>query len=188
MAIGALVLAIIGCIGISWIVSVILAIIVLVRSKKGQAGGRGLAIAALVIDALWFLAGIAFVIIAVVVGLNTTSIDDLNTGDCITAKGLSDNGDTVDSIKVVGCTTSHDGEVLFSKTLSQDEVDSYSDDGQNSVCLSRISADPDLQAKMTSQPGLNVIALTDTLPPKKGDSVACVAFLDDGSKLSDPLG
>jgi hypothetical protein len=187
MAITSLVLAVLGCFAITWLVSVVLAIIVLVKGKDGRAHGKGLAIAALVIDALYVLALIAVVVIAVVVGPGTT-VDDLKTGDCITASGLSDNSDTVDSIKVVNCTTSHDGEVLFTKSLSQDEADSYSDDGQNAVCVTGINADPTLQQKMSSDPGLTVLALSQSLPPDPGDKVACVAYHDDGSKLSGPLG
>jgi hypothetical protein len=188
LAIAALVTAILGCFGITWLISVVLAIVVLVKGKDGRNHGKGLAIAALVIDALYLLGTIVFVVLAVVVSVNTTSVSELSTGDCITANGLSGAGDTVDKIKVVDCDTSHDGEVLFTKSLSQDEADTYSDNGQNSVCTARISDDPALTAKMSSQDGLNVLALTQSLPPDPGDKVACVAYLDDGSKLSAPLG
>lgn len=187
MAIGALVLAILGFCGITWIASVILGIIVLVRSKKGQAGGRGLAIAALIIDALWFLGGVAFVIIAVVVGLNTTSVDDLKSGDCVTAKGLADDSDTVNDLKVVACSKSHDGEVVATKKLSKDDADGYDSSAANDLCFAAIQEEhADEMAALLTE-GISVIGLTQTLSPDPGDQLACVAYNADGSKLSDPL-
>ncbi len=60
MAIIAFVLALIACFVISWFVSIGLAIAALVRSRKRPNSGRGWAIAALAIDALWFVGTVAF--------------------------------------------------------------------------------------------------------------------------------
>jgi hypothetical protein len=189
MAIGALVLAILGCIGITWIVSVVLAIIVLVKGKDGRNHGKGLAIAALIIDALYFLGLIVFVVLAVVVGLNSTTVDDLKTGDCISAKGLASSGDTIDSLDTVSCTSSHDGEVLATKTLTQDDADGYDSSAANSLCFDAITAAGSSETLSTFvASGGNVIGLTTSLDPSAGDKLACVGFNEDGSKLTKPIG
>jgi hypothetical protein len=60
MAIIAFVLALIACFVISWFVSIGLAIAALVRSGTRPHSGRGWAIAALVIDALWLVGSVVF--------------------------------------------------------------------------------------------------------------------------------
>jgi hypothetical protein len=185
MAIIALVLAVIGCFGISWVVSVVLAIIVLLRGKDGRAHGKGLAIAALVIDALYVLALVGIVVVAVIVGPGT-SVEDLKTGDCVTANGLASDSDTIDSLEVVSCSKSHDGEVLATAKLSADDADGYNSSSANELCFNAINENPDATAVLLLG-GISVIGLTESTNPDAGDKIACVAFNEDGSKLSDPL-
>ncbi len=83
-----------------------LAIVVL----AGKKGGKGLAVAALVINILVLVGWGALIALGVILG--GTPIDDLKTGQCFTADGLTSGDDGVSRIEVVGCTKEHDGEVL----------------------------------------------------------------------------
>ncbi len=179
MAIVALVLAFIPC-GITNLISLVLAIIVLV--KKG--GGKGLAIAAIVIDVLVIIAMIALVAAGVI--LSGESVDSLKTGDCVTAKGLDASETAVSEIKKIDCSESHDGEVLATVTLSDDDVSGFGDASSNTLCDEAIAfSDEELNTFVTE--GYNYIGLTQTAKPDSGDKLACVAFAQDGSKLTEAL-
>ena len=117
MAIIALVLAIVPC-GITWLVAIVLAIIVLVRSKSGQVRGKGLAIAALVISVLWIVVA---VIAGIVIVAEVTKYDDnrdanegtvrssmLRTGDCLAELP---SGEEISTVEIIPCTKEHAGEV-----------------------------------------------------------------------------
>ncbi|WP_121252033.1 DUF4190 domain-containing protein [Nocardioides ferulae] len=190
LAIAALVLAIFGCVGISWIVSIVLAILVLVRVKKGQAGGKGLAITALIIDALWALALIGFVVLAVVVGINTPSAADLKDGDCVNASGLHDDKDVAElsDIEEVSCSSSHDAEILAQVSLGDDDVADYTEDVAIDLCLEAIlDQSPEAQPQLAAG-DLFYIAFADSDEPESGDKLACMAAPTDGSKLDGPIG
>ena len=101
MAITALILSFICCLDV---VGIILAIVVLIRSRDGRNHGKGLAIAALIISVITLL-------IAVVGGYaiydyakDLKDVESLKAGDCFTAKGLTDESETgVTEIRSVGC-------------------------------------------------------------------------------------
>ena len=78
MAGWALGLAFVGCLGVSLVLSVVLAIIVLVESQRdAQDRGRGMAIGALVVDGLW-LVGLA---ISIAAGLAASPSPTTGRGD-----------------------------------------------------------------------------------------------------------
>lgn len=187
MAVTALVLALVGCLGISWLVSVVLSIVVLVKGKDGRAHGKGLAIAALVINLLWLLVGIALIVTGVFVSSNYESIEDLKAGQCINASGLSGSGDSVGLIKDIDCDKSHDAEVMATVKLTADEAAGYNDATTSDVCFTALSNTDGAADKLTNNPGVTILGLTQTSDPDPGDQLACVAFNDDGSKLSAPL-
>ena len=179
MAIAALVLAFIPC-GLTTLVSLVLAIVVLV--KKG--GGKGLAIAAIVIDIIVVILLIGLVAAGVILG--GESVDSLKKGDCITAKGLDPSEGAVSQIKKVGCSESHDGEVLATVTLTGDDASGFGDDSSNTLCDEAIAfTDEELNTFVTE--GYNYIGLTQVVDPESGDKLACVAFAEDGSKLTEAL-
>ncbi|GEP36776.1 hypothetical protein NPS01_04390 [Nocardioides psychrotolerans] len=179
MAIAALVLAFIPC-GLTTLVSLVLAIVVL--AKKG--GGKGLAIAAIVIDIIVVILLVALVAAGVILG--GESVDSLKTGDCVTAKGLDASDEAVSQIKKVGCGEKHDGEVLATVTLSGDDVADFGDDSSNTLCDEAIAfTDEELNSFITE--GYNYIGLTQTAEPESGDKLACVAFAEDGSDLTESL-
>jgi Septum formation len=91
------------------LISVICGIIGLNRAKRGQ-GGRGMAIAGLVLSGLWVLlliAGIAFYFI--MGGSGTVRANDVNAGDCL--EELPDSG-LVMTVDTAPCEEPHKGEIF----------------------------------------------------------------------------
>jgi hypothetical protein len=185
MAIAALIISFFGCTCIGALVAIPMAIVVLVRGKDGRNHGKGLAITALIISVLSLVAGIA---IAVALGSYVSqfkSVNDLKAGQCITAKGLTDeDAESVTEIKSVSCSTKHDGEVLAAVKLTADQAKSYTSSDTEAICGPAIEA-AGKTALLTED--ITVTALTEA-DPGKGDTVACVAYHVDGSKLTSKLG
>jgi hypothetical protein len=176
LAIAALVLAI-PCL-ITNLISLVLAIVVL----AGKKGGKGLAIAAIVIDVIVLVVGTLLVVGVIL--LAGTPVDDLKTGQCITADGLDEDGESVSRIEVVSCSESHDGEVLVAHTLTADEADAYPDQTIEESCLPLVA--PEL---LTSLPDDVVVnSLTQSAEPESGDHLVCVASQSDGDELTEKLG
>lgn len=169
LAIAALVLAFIPCLQI---ISLILAIIVLVKKKAG----KGLAIAAIIIDVL---AGIALVIAVVAGGLwvseNVITVDNAEVGECVTT---TVDGDNVSMLKK-DCSESHDGEIQVVGKLTAEELTMY-EANDASFCDTRFvegGGDP------TTSAGDSWTMLTEEVPPSEGDAFVCLAENADGSKL-----
>jgi len=177
LAITSLVLSLIPCI-ITNLVSLVLAIVVL----AGKKGGKGLAVAALVINILVLAGWGALIALGVILG--GTPIDDLKTGQCFTAEGLTSGDEGVSRIEIVGCTKEHDGEVLAVKTLDADEAEAYKDQSGGEACGPLIDAE--VIAALPED--VSVTALTQSEEPDDGDHLACVAFQVDGDKLTEKLG
>lgn len=184
MAIAALVIAFFGCTVIGAIIAIPLAIVVLVRSRGGQNHGKGLAIAAIVVS----LVSLAVTVVLGVAGVSylnsLTAVDDLRTGDCITATGLTDeDAESVSEIKTLSCSEAHDGEVLATVDLAADQVDTYKAD-PTQICEPAIVA----AGKDTLITGTVVYTALSVPDPEAGDQVACVAYNADGSDLTSKLG
>jgi hypothetical protein len=175
LAITALILAFIPCLNI---VGFVLALVVLI----GKKAGKGLAIAALVISLAWI--AISLILVLAVGSLFGTPIDDLKTGQCFTADGLTSADDGVSQIEVVGCGESHDGEVLATNTLDADEAEAYKDQSGGEACGPIIDAE--VVAGLPED--VTVTALTQSEEPEDGDKLACVAYQVDGEKLTEKLG
>jgi hypothetical protein len=90
------------------LISVICGIVGLNKAKKGQ-GGRGMAIAGLVLSGLWVLVGVAAVIFYFTIGQGTVTATDVKVGDCLKEIPSSTRVLTVDT---VGCDQPHAGEVF----------------------------------------------------------------------------
>ena len=172
LAITAFILAFIPCVNI---VSVVLALIVLI----GKRAGKGLAIAALVITPLIIVAAAVLVVL-----LGTTPIDDLKTGECFTADGLTGDDSDISAIQVVDCTDSHDAQVLTVHTLDGSEADAYDISTGSAACDTAIP--DDLLAALPE--GVIYTALTQSAEPESGDHLVCVAYRTDGKSLSEKLG
>jgi hypothetical protein len=169
LAIAALVLAFIPCLQI---ISLILAIIVLVKKKAG----KGLAIAALIIDIL----AIIGVTIAVVAGglwisNNVITVENAEKGQCVET---TTEDDTVSLLKK-DCSEAHDAEVIVVGDLTADELATYETDVA-AVCETRLTDDGGDPAELT---GDSWQLLTEEIPPSEGDAFVCLIENSDGSKL-----
>jgi hypothetical protein len=170
LAIAALVLSLIAC-GIPNLVSLVLAIVVLVKKKAG----KGLAIAAIIID----------VIVLVVVGLlvvggvwlfgNVVTVDNAEVGQCV---DTTVDGETVSMMKK-DCSQEHDAVVQVVGQLSAEELRMY-EANDMSFCDTRFAADG---GDPESSDGDTWTLLTEEIPPGEGDDFVCLAENADGSKL-----
>ncbi len=114
-------------------------------------------------------------------------VDGLKAGDCITAKGLTDESDTgVTQIRSIGCSEKHDGEVLATSSLSADAASSYSETDPVTVCTPSVTAAG--SADLLTNTDLVLIALTQDAEPSTGDKLVCVVANADGSDLTSKLG
>ncbi|KAA1425660.1 DUF4190 domain-containing protein [Nocardioides antri] len=141
MAGWALTLSLLFCIPFAFLVAIGLAIAVLVRAADGGDHGRGRAIAALVISGLLVIANIAYVVVVVVNGVDTTerdedgrvteagtvTLDKLRVGDCFNEPRLDDiptdgsDGEASATVTVVPCAQEHQAEVYHIITLESDD-------------------------------------------------------------------
>ncbi|VXB27035.1 DUF4190 domain-containing protein [Aeromicrobium sp. 9AM] len=143
MAITALVLAIFGFFVLTLIAAVILAIIVLVRSKDGRPHGKGMAISALIISVLW-VAGFVIAIVAIVssqperdssgqvVEGGHVLVGNIRTGDCLTKEP---SASTQLTVELTPCSKPHREEAFANFDLGdgdfpgQPEVDRLAEAG-----------------------------------------------------------
>ena len=126
---------------------------------------------------------VALITLGVMFG--STPIDDLRTGQCFTADGLTDDETGgVRSIEVVECSESHDAEVVGTNELDADEAADYADLSAEDLCRPLVDAD----ALADSEQDLTVTALTQTTEPSAGDLMVCAAHTRDGAPLVGPLG
>ena len=133
MAGWALGLALAFFVPLATLVSIGLAIAVLVRSRDGRDHGRGMAIAALVIDVLLIAVLVGLIVLGVLVGSgdpdrDTTgrvtssqqaSVFSVQPGDCVNDGNLftSDEATTSTTVQVVPCTGSHQLEAYLAQDL-----------------------------------------------------------------------
>jgi len=187
MAITALILSILGCTCIGALVAIPLAIIVLVRSKDGRNHGKGLAIAALIISVITLVGAAIGGYALYDYAKDFKNVDDLEAGQCITAKGLTDESQTgVTQIRSVGCSSRHDGEVLSTSSLTAAEADSYGATSPVAICTPSVTDAGSVD--LLTDPELVLIALTSDSSPASGDKLVCVIANADGSKLTSKLG
>ena len=90
------------------LISVICGIVGLNRAKKGQ-GGRGMAIAGLVLSGLWIVGIVALVAFLVFFDKGTVSATEVNAGDCL--KELPASG-LVITVDTAPCGEPHTGEIF----------------------------------------------------------------------------
>lgn len=103
----AIVSLIFGLIG-GVLVSVVCGIVGLNKAKQGK-GGRGMAIAGLVLSGLWVVAIAAGLLLYFAIGKSTVTATDVKVGDCLKEIPGSTRVLTVDT---VGCDEPHAGEVF----------------------------------------------------------------------------
>jgi len=136
MAGWALGLSFASCVGVAWMVSVGLAIAVLVKGRDGRDHGKGMAIAALVVDGIFLVIGFAAVVLSLVGAFDTSStssedlagddketvsIEDVSVGDCFNQADLSGSDGSesiqVEEVELVSCDAPHDLEMYAREQL-----------------------------------------------------------------------
>lgn len=95
------------------LISVVCGIVGLQRAKRGQ-GGRGMAIAGLVLSGLWVLVLAAGVLFYFILGRGTVGANEVAAGDCL--KQLPDSGLVV-TVDTVECGQPHTGEIFSVMTM-----------------------------------------------------------------------
>ena len=95
------------------LISVVCGIVGLRRARAGQ-GGRGMAIAGLVLSAVWVVALIAGIVFYFTVGSGTVGANEVKAGDCL--KELPASG-LVLTVDTAPCTEPHKGEIFKIMTM-----------------------------------------------------------------------
>lgn len=103
-AIAALVFGVLGGV----LISVVAGVVALTKTKDGRQGGRGLAIAGLVLSACWVALLLAGVAAYLLIGRGMVLATNVGVGDCLA--DIPGTG-AVATIKTVDCTDPHKGEV-----------------------------------------------------------------------------
>ncbi len=135
LAIAALCCGIAGFVPFASVVAIILGIVALNQLKRVVQAGRGMAVAGIVLGALWILGFAALVVFAVATdssgsggtggsggstqvasGGRDVTVDELKAGDCFDGGATADNQDVGD-VTVVPCTTAHTSQVITSFEL-----------------------------------------------------------------------
>ena len=180
----AFVLAVLVCLPLAWPVSIVLSVIVIVRSLIGPNRGIGLAVGALLVDAAW----LAIAVIAVVYGVVPSSLTggtttaELEVGDCFDVDGGAQR-DSVATVTTTACTESHTYEVFHREQLAADAA--WPGEARLQRQAKAVCAPPFKQAFGTSRASGSV-SVTTFLPDRDawqdGDRfVLCVVSAPGGS-------
>ncbi|HET9563247.1 MAG TPA: septum formation family protein [Mycobacterium sp.] len=170
-AIVSLVFGIIGGV----LISVICGIVGLRRAKAGQ-GGRGMAIAGLVLSAVWvlvLLAGIVFYLFFV--GSGTVGANEVKAGDCLTELPASGLVLTVDTAP---CGDPHEGEIFAVMNMpdggfpGQSAIEEY----QNKCAPELVKYSP--EAARDPEVGLFVLYPSEDSWREGDRTVTCIATSD----------
>ena len=174
---------VLGLVGVI-VLSVVCGIVALSQAKRGG-GGRGLAIAGLVLSGLWVLPFIAIVVYGVTTGLASDSdivgADEVEVGDCIEEIPQEAR---VETVETVDCQQPHAGEVyaqlavpdvdfpgedaIVEKYASkcEPELASYSSAAAQDMSISLVYLHPTQETWERGDRAVHCIAVT--LPPRSG--------------------
>jgi hypothetical protein len=156
------------------LISVICGIVGLNKAKQGQ-GGRGLAIAGLVLSGLWVLVFAAGIVVYFAIGKGTVTATDVKVGDCLAE--IPDSARVL-TVQTVECDRSHAGEVYAVLTMPDGDFP-----GQAAIAEYQNKCEPELAAyspdAMTDD-SIQMYVLYPTAETwEQGDrAVTCVATLD----------
>lgn len=179
MAIGALVASVLGfCTCIGFIVGIVLGFISLSRTKVSGAGGRGMAIAGIVIGFAGIVLGIIGVVVLAVVGINrVVTPGNAEVGQCV---DVTHDGNSVSMVKK-SCTDAHDGEIVATATVDAENREAAS---TTAYCATIIAADDEVA--LSSHPELKLHLVTENPDDMQiGDHIAC--YVEGSSKLTEDV-
>ncbi|CAM3530029.1 Septum formation-related domain-containing protein [Mycolicibacterium frederiksbergense] len=158
------------------------------KAKQGQ-GGRGMAIAGLVLSGLWVLVGIAVVAVLVankdeisnsefadIFDPNSVNAADVGLGDCLSE--IPSDASLVASVKTVACTEPHKGEVYHVVTVPDGDFP-----GETAIIDYQDQCQPaleDFSPAAMADPEVGMFVLYPTADSwKRGDrAVTCIATTD----------
>jgi len=170
-AIAALVLGVIGAV----LFSVICGIVALGKTKGGQQGGRGLAIAGLILSGLWVVIGGAVVAVLLLVGNDRVIATDVKVGSCIADVPTSER---VVTLPTVDCTEPHGGEVYAVLTMPDGEYPGAATiDEWQSKCPDEL-ATYSPEAMLDDTVGVYVLYPTQETWDTGDRAVTCIATLE----------
>jgi hypothetical protein len=111
------------------LISVVCGIVALTKAKQGQ-GGRGMAVAGLVLSGLWVVLLAVGIFVYLVIGRGTVTATSVEMGDCL--KEIPDSARVL-TVQTVGCDEPHAGEVFAVLEMpdgdfpGQPAIDEYAD-------------------------------------------------------------
>jgi Domain of unknown function (DUF4190)/Septum formation len=170
-AVASLVFGVIGGV----LVSVICGIVALNQTKDGSRGGRGMAIAGLILSAVWTVGIIGIIALAAIGSKGTTSATGVKVGDCI--KEIPESI-RVSTLPTESCDQPHKGEVYAMLTLPSGDYP-----GQSEIDTYKNKCNPELQKysqTAAEDPSVGVYVLYPSQETwKRGDhAVTCIATFD----------
>ena len=156
------------------LISVVCGIVGLNRAKKGQ-GGRGMAIAGLVLSGLWVLGIVALVAFLLIFDKGTVSATDVKAGDCL--KELPASG-LVITVDTAPCGEPHTGEIFSVMTMPEGDFP-----GQFAIEEYQNKCGPELakyspEAADDPEVGLFVLYPSEDSWGQGDRSVTCIATTD----------
>lgn len=180
MAIGALVASVIGlCTCIGAIVGIVLGFISLSRIKASGAGGRGMAIAGVVLGFAGIVLWIVGIVVLGVIGFHQiVTPSNARAGQCVNIDESDVNAVTMTKRS---CTKSHDGEIIATATITNDNLQAARQPG-----FCRTLVDPGVLADLEQVPGLSREWVSEhPTDIRVGDHVVC--YVRSSTKLTEDL-
>jgi hypothetical protein len=170
-AIAALIFGIIGGV----LVSLVCGIVALNKTKDGRQGGRGMAIAGLVLTGLWVIGGAVFVVLALFISKDHVVATDLKVGDCITDVPTSAR---IMTMPTTDCKKPHGGEVYAVLTMPDGSYpgESAIDEWQNKCPDELQTFSPEAMAD--DSVGVFVLYPTQETWDQGDRAVTCIATLE----------
>jgi hypothetical protein len=155
-------------------ISVICGIVGLRRAKAGQ-GGRGMAIAGLVLSALWVLVLLAVIVFYLVVGSGTVGANEVKAGDCL--KELPASG-LVLTVDTAPCDEPHKGEIFAVMNMPDGDFPGQSaiEEYQNKCAPELVKYSP--EAASDPKVGLFVLYPSEDSWGEGDRTVTCIATSD----------
>jgi hypothetical protein len=156
------------------LISVVCGIVGLRRARAGR-GGRGMAIAGLVLSAVWVLAMIAGIVFYFTVGSGTVGANEVKAGDCL--EELPESG-LVLTVDTAPCTEPHKGEIFKVMTMPDGDFPGTAaiEEYQNKCAPELDKYSPD--ASRDPQIGLFVLYPSEDSWGQGDRAVTCIATSD----------
>jgi len=179
VSIASFVLGLLGCTGL---IALILGIVGISRTKNGQRRGRGFAIAGIVIGALDIVVAIVLGIVVVFAAHTIVTPGNAKVGQCVNIDENHDNGADNVFLTKTSCSGAHDAQIVGVGTVTSDNL---SEARQVSFCNTLISAATKAKILANAQ-GLRLASVTENPDNMQvGDHVVC--YVKGNPKLTQNL-